>query len=122
MITNFEDITRELSDDELMLIPILEKGFKRHGANNPVKGPDIVKGVNAYAEKIGLPVRMTEARLRKCCNYIRSKSILPVIATSNGYFVSDDHDVIAKQILSLQERAAAIMACAKGLQRFLPQP
>jgi len=119
MITNFEEITRDLTADEMVFIPLLENGFRNHGPENPIKGPEIVAAVNEYAQKHNIKLRMTDARLRKCCNYIRTNSRLPVIATSNGYFISYNPEHITKQVRSLQERAGAIMACAAGLQRFL---
>jgi tetrahydromethanopterin S-methyltransferase subunit B len=50
---------------------------------------------------------------------IRSKGILPLIATSNGYYCSYDKQEIMEQIKSLQERADAIINSANGLKKFL---
>jgi len=52
-------------------------------------------------------------------NYLRVKSVLCVIATSEGYFTTDDPAIIEKNIRSLEERAGAIVAAADGLKRFL---
>ena len=119
MITGFEDITRPLSDDELKIVPVLCNNFKRHDKNNPVKAPVIVTGMNKYLVQHGYKIRMSQARLRKCCNFIRSKGMIPLIATSNGYYVSYNKEDVANQIKSLWERAGAIRACANGLQKFL---
>jgi hypothetical protein len=119
MITNFEIITEELNEKELKIIPILVNGFKNHSQSNPVKAPAIVRNMNNHLKKIGIDLTMTEPRLRKCCNYIRSNSIIPLIATSKGYFVSQDKDIIASQIKSLRERANSINNCANGLETFL---
>jgi len=53
--------------------------------------------------------------LRKLTHFLRCNSILPLIATSKGYYVSYDNAEIDKQIKSLQERAAAIIESANGL-------
>ena len=119
MITNFEEITEELSPDELELIPILISGLKTKTKAFKVKAPEIVHGMRNKISSMGLKTKMTEARLRKCINYIRSNSLLPVIATSKGYYVSYDKNEIENQILSLTERSRSIMNCAEGLKKLL---
>lgn len=115
MITNFETITDELTEHELSLVPLLVQGFRKHGINSPIKAPEIVHGMNRHLQS----KKFTEARLRKCVNYIRSNSIIPLIATSSGYYVSFDQDVIKSQIKSLEQRARSIQNCADGLNKFL---
>lgn len=119
MITNFEDVTKPLSEDEKKLIPILIKGFAGHGIDNPIKAPVICKMINDKKEQYGLKSNFTEERLRKISNFIRSQGILPLIATSSGYYVSYDANIISKQIRSLRDRADAILVSANGLYRFI---
>ena len=119
MIQNFEEITIELTDEEKRLIPILIDGFKRRSKDNSIKAPDIITKINDGKERLGLKKKLSEPRLRKLCNYIRSNSLLPLIATSNGYYCSYDKTEIEAQIISLQERADAIYNSAKGLRKFL---
>lgn len=115
MITNFEHITRELSADEKKLLPIIIKGLLKKKVINPVKAPEIVSGINTrFGRKV-----ISQARLRKLINLIRSKGIIPVIATSRGYYVSYDKEVIKSQVRSLNERAEAIVSAADGLKKFL---
>jgi hypothetical protein len=45
--------------------------------------------------------------------------MLPIIGSSNGYYVSYDPDVIQEQIKSLKERANSILGCSNGLSKFL---
>lgn len=118
-ITNFEKETTELTHEELKLIPLLICGFKTHKKNNPITAPAIVALVNKYCNDKKLGLKITEVRLRKCVNYIRANAMLPVMAASNGYYVSNDKKEIEKQIQSLLERAASIESCAKGLQNIL---
>lgn len=116
MITNFEEITNPLSDDELKLLPLLLRGFIRHSEDNPIKAPAIIEAINCRSD---IPIKLTGPRLRKLCNHIRRNGLLPLIATSKGYFTSHDPEVIQEQIRSLRERADAILACADGLESFI---
>lgn len=115
MITNFEQITADLNEYELSLVPAFINGFKHHSKQNPIKAPEILRKMKERGYKV------SDARLRKIVNYMRSKSILPVIATSQGYYTSFDPDEIRKQAKSLQERASAIESCANGMLAFLPE-
>ena len=119
MIKNFENITTYLNDEELKLISLLVKGFKSHSVNNPIKARDIITNMNAYLKGKGSDYKLSEPKLRRYCNYIRTKGILPLIATSKGYYVSYDKAEIRNQIESLNQRANSIKVCADGLQRFL---
>lgn len=118
MITNFEQYTHELTDEEKKLVPILIAGFKTKTKSNPITGADIVKAINSQKEKFGIKT-FSEPRLRKICNFIRAKGILPLISTSNGYYLSYDKEELRKQILSLNERADAIRNSAAGLEKML---
>lgn len=119
MIKNFEEVTNELNPIELSIIPIMVAGFNRHKKNDPIKAPDIVKNMNIHLKCKGIKLTMTEARLRKCCNHIRKNSIIPLIATSKGYYVSNDPQEISDQIQSLMQRANSIQECAQGMAKFL---
>ena len=115
MVENFEHITRDLSKDEKMLIPVLMDGLKKRSKDNPVKAPEIIKGLNKhYGRKV-----LSEPRLRKLCNLMRSTGMLPLIATSKGYYVSYAPEQIKSQIRSLKDRANAILASANGLEKWI---
>jgi predicted glycosyl hydrolase (DUF1957 family) len=119
MITNFEEITASLTEEEKDLIRVLVLSFSKRTAENPIKAPEIVKSVNDYLERNNKKQNFNEVRLRKSVNYIRVNGIIPLIATSNGYYTSYNRAQIVKQIESLRERASAILACADGLNKFL---
>jgi hypothetical protein len=119
MIKNFEKHTEELNEEEIKLVPILVNGFKRHGKNDPIKAPEIIKAINDKRVPLGLKNKFSEPRLRKCCNYIRTNGILPLMATSSGYYTSYDPQEIQAQIQSLNERANSILKSAEGLKKFL---
>lgn len=118
MITNFETETYELTPQELELIPILIQGFSKHGKDNPILSRDIVSSMQSFLDKRGINTKFTDARLRKCVNYIRSNAMLPLIATSNGYYISADVKELSNQIKSLRERAYSIQRCADGLYQI----
>lgn len=118
MLTNFETITNELTEEEMKVLPLLVYGFRSHTKANPIKAPEIVKAMNQYLEG-KTKLRMSEVRLRKFCNHIRSNGLLPLIATSDGYYCSTDREEIQKQITSLEERARSIQRCADGLKYFV---
>lgn len=115
MITNFENITHELSDIELEMLPLMVNGFKRYTKQYPIKEPEIVARFNSNNPK----TKLNGARLRKLVNHIRCHSMLPLIATSKGYYLSDDIAEIKNQIMSLRERANSINRCADGLLNYL---
>lgn len=121
MVKNFEEITHDLTKDELKVVQLLIKGFANRKKDNPIKGPEAVESINKFIT--GNPefngYHLTEPRLRKCCNYIRSNGLLPLIATTKGYHVSYNPDEIKTQIKSLEDRANAILSSANGLRKFL---
>lgn len=119
MVTNFEEITRTLEPEEKKLIRVLLAGFETKTKANPIKAPAIINAINAKKKEFGLTKKFSEPRFRKLCNFIRSKGMIPLIATSSGYYVSHDKEEIRKQIESLNERAMAIINSANGLKKFL---
>jgi hypothetical protein len=119
MIKNFEDYTQELTEIELSIIPYLINGLKTKTKDNPIKAPDIVNAMNVFFTHKEIAIKMTEPRLRKCVNHIRSIGALPIIATSKGYYVSNDNLDILEQIESLTQRANSMLKSAKGLKKFI---
>jgi hypothetical protein len=117
MIKTFEQFTYELTDKEKEILPVLINGFKFYNKNNPIKEPEIVRKFN---ERNG-NLKLSGVRLRKLVNHIRANSLLPLIATSKGYFVCYDKSIITTQIESLEQRANSINNCANGLKKLLSQ-
>lgn len=115
MVTNFELETAPLTEDEKRYVPIIIKGLSTKTKDKAIKSDEIVKALNQKYSYC----KMTGARLRKITNFIRSEGILPVIATTNGYYVSYDQEEIKSQIVSLLDRAQAIINSANGLKKFL---
>lgn len=118
MIQTFEHITQPLTSDEYKLVNVLVRGFRHRTKENPIKAPEIINSINRDYAKYGLTKKLTEPRLRKLVNYIRSNGILPLIATSSGYYCSINRDEINAQINSMKQRADAIINAANGLERY----
>jgi len=122
MVETFEDITAPLTEDELTVLPYLIAGLEKRTSKNPIRSPEIVKGLNANLDKYPIKkkkFKITGTRLRKMINHLRINSICPVMATSDGYFTSTDPEEIERNIRSLKDRARAILAAADGLNAFL---
>lgn len=118
MLTNFENITYELTEEEQKLVGDIVMAFQKYTKDNPIKAPEICAKIN---DNKLTKKPFTESRLRKICNYIRSNGMIPLIATSNGYYVDYSPEVLQSQIRSLKERASSIYRCAQGLEVFLPK-
>ena len=119
MIKNFEELTQDLAPEDLKLIPILVKGFKNHGPTNPIKLKDLMSSLNEYIQRSQLGKKVDDIRIRKLINFIRSSSIIPLLATHKGYFVSYDQKDITDQITSLEQRSQAIINASSGLSKFI---
>ena len=116
MIIGHENDTYELSQDEKILASKLIPHFKNRSKSNPVKAKEIVAGVNLVYK---LNTKFSEVRLRKIVNYYRVNSILPIISTCKGYYVSYDPEDINEMIKSLNQRAKSILDCSEGLKIFI---
>lgn len=114
MITGFEVETKPLdSYEEGVLVPVVARGLRAHlGKGMAITGSAICKSLTRLGYKIN------GARLRKVVNHIRTNGVVPgVIATSNGYYVTDDRDEVFDYVVGLESRASAIMAVSESLKR-----
>lgn len=116
MVKGHEEFTHDLTEQEyelaVRIAPILQSKTKE----NPVLSSQIIDGVN---KKWNPKPKLTDARLRKIINYYRTQSILPVISTSKGYYVSFEEDEINSMVQSLTQRANSIIEASFGLNRIL---
>jgi hypothetical protein len=110
------DSAKELSEYELnTLLPALIAGFSTKTIDNTIHADDIVKALTAKEYKI------TPRRLRKCVNYIRTNSLLPLMGNVNGFYCSNNTEEIQKQIASLNASASTYLKAADGLKKFITQ-
>ena len=118
MITNFSEQTQELNDYELKsLLPIIIQGLKtKIGKDKAVTNKHICKALKNFGHKL------TDSRLRKIIHHIRANDLVPLlIATSKGYYVSNNDEEIQDYIKSLQERANSILFIKNCLQKQLSE-
>jgi len=118
MITNFEEITAPLTNDEKAIVKLLMSLFGKTKKDAPVKSYKIVDDINNLKNFIVIKNEITGVTVRKLVNFIRRHGLLPVISTSKGYYVSYDREEISKAVKSLQERAEAIQMASFGLEKF----
>lgn len=120
MLDGFEDITEELTEDELKyVLPPVVNGFKNHGKNNPIKASDIVQKMKGFCSDKKMDIKFNDVKLRKFVHHIRIRGLLPLLASSKGYYCSYDKAEIKGQIDSLNQRANSISNAAKGLSAFI---
>lgn len=114
-----------LNDEEIAFLPTLKRVLLKTNPRKPLYAKQIVSGVNKRRDEgisnYCLTKPFTEARLRKMINYFRCTATLPVISTSNGYYVSYERDEIIAMIKSLRARAEAIFAASDGMAYILKQ-
>lgn len=113
MINNFEDFTAELTDYEKNdIVPALVERLKvRVGSSQAIRNKELCRILTANGLK-----GLSEARVRKCINYIRRKGLVKhLIANSKGYFVATSIEQAERYIHSLHQREYAIKAVADVL-------
>ena len=115
MLTNFEKITTELREFEIeFILPDVIEVLKNQ--KKPITSKKLLENINQ-----GKNYTLNDVRFRKMVNYIRSNSILPIISTHRGYFVSYDEKELSDQIKSLYQRSNSIQDSAFGLNKILKE-
>jgi len=110
MIDGFEDITYELTDFEKnQVVPkMVECLSKKFGKDKAIKNKEIIE---EFDDEFG--IKLTQARNRKIIGYIRLNGLVErLMATSKGYYISDDNFELLKYINSLHQRANMILMMA----------
>jgi hypothetical protein len=113
MITNYENITEGLTQEETKIIlpKVVELVRWRRGKENAVTNRKLVNLLTAMGHDV------CEPRIRKMINQIRLNGIVKnLLATSKGYYITTDHEEIKNYVKSLRERASAINAIADTFQ------
>jgi hypothetical protein len=82
---------------------------KQIGSDNAIKNADIqseiFNAINYQADAV---------QIRRIINYIRKRSIVPLlISSSRGYFVSQNDAEVAQYVATLQSRANEILCAVK---------
>ena len=115
MIVNFEEITKEISDEEIKILESVKQGFIAHtGKENAITGKVIASKLNSKFN-----MNLTDVRIRKIVNYLRSVENIPILASSKGYYFSTDKTEIELEIASMQQRINSIEKAKNGLRKFI---
>jgi len=128
MIRNFEEYTHEMTPDEQNhIVPFLVHMLTL--AINKEKAITNKKMVNAFnthykrlyyqgqGEKL---LKTSGPRIRKLIHIIRVSDTIPMlVASSKGYYISDDKDEIETYIGSIEDRIRSIYQIRRALKRQL---
>ena len=120
MIEGFENITAELSDQEIReILPLVIGGLrKRIGKERSITGSTIVRKLNSFCMSKGIKYKLTGVRLRKMINYIRIRgTLLAVCSTSRGYFIAANKAELEDCIESQKQRIRAQQMVVDSLER-----
>lgn len=112
MITNFEELTEELNEYELSLLPNIVKRLKsKVGAENAVTSTEVIKAYKIAGFK------MTGPRWRKIINHIRVNNLVELlISTSKGYYIATTEEEVRNYLESLKQRINSITSVYDSLE------
>lgn len=112
-LLRFEPETTKLTEYELKLVPIVVNILKsRLGKENAITNNNLVNRMS----KLGFS-SITPERMRKIINHIRIFDQLAcLVASSKGYYISNDEQEISAYIDSLRGREEAIREVRLALE------
>jgi hypothetical protein len=103
----------ELNQNEMKIVSVLISILEK--AEKPVHTPLLLSQINKSLE-----TSFSQSALRRVINYIRGKSLSPIVCVSGtGYEITTSKRKIKEQINSLNKRASSIVSSAHGLKKFL---
>ncbi len=113
MIRGFESYTQPITKkEEKFIVPIVVNVLRKaYQDDKKIKSLQIAKKVQKAGHSIQEPT------VRKIIHYIRVNGLLPVLSSSEGYYISKDISKINACVESLTQRADAIMEVAYALER-----
>ena len=108
MLKGFEDITYELTKEEMEKLPIVVKGLQtKIGKQKAVTSTKICDALNIIGP-----------RLRKMINHIRINNLIfGLCSSSNGYFIAENEKEINEYIISLKQRIKAQVDVLNALEQ-----
>ena len=108
MINDFENITYELTESELDLIPKILNGLTaRNGKDMAVSGTTICQAL-----------KIKGARLRKIINYIRVNHLIyGLCSCGKGYYIASTLEELEGCIISLRQRVASQVKVLNALEK-----
>jgi hypothetical protein len=107
MINDFENITYELTEDELNKVPLIIKGISMR------KGKAMAVSGSLICEKMNLK----GPRLRKIINYIRVKNLhFGLCSCGKGYYTANTLKELEECVISLKQRIASQVKVLNALE------
>lgn len=116
MIQGFTQQTEPLNEYERdTLLPVICRGLSNKvGEARAITNTAITKAMK------GAGYQLTEARLRKIINHIRTTGLIKwLIATSKGYYIATSRQEMEDYIGSLRGRELAIRAVRESMEKQL---
>lgn len=117
MLPGFEQHTKSLNKTQVeILVPIFLKGFKgKIGKSNAITSTEIIDKI-----KCRYNVELSDSTVRKVVNHIRNNNLLPgLIASSEGYYISNNIQDVKRYIDSLSARINEITRIKNGMVEHL---
>lgn len=114
MVDCFERETAPLTEyEEQTLLPIMVKCLNKHrGKEQAISNGKMMEGLENCGYSVG-----GSARIRKLINHIRINGLVDcLMASSSGYYITDDPWEMKRYIESLQGREDAICAVKEAMQ------
>ena len=107
MLRGYENITYELTDDELAIVDPIVRGLgARVGKVNAVTNKEIQEKMN-----------LTSARVHKIINYIRINNLVFGLCSSGcGYYVAENNKELEDCMISLKQRIYSQMKTLHALE------
>lgn len=107
MLRGYENITYELTDDELAIVDPIVRGLgARVGKVNAVTNKEIQEKMN-----------LTSARVHKIINYIRINNLVFGLCSSGcGYYVAENNQELEDCMISLKQRIYSQMKTLHALE------
>lgn len=101
-MTNFEDITHPLTKMEMGHVDTIYNLLLQATKQKQLSNGQLLAEINWRSES---EEKLTPPRIRKIIRYLRINKKVPIIATSKGYFISNNIEELKKQSKSLGQRA-----------------
>ena len=114
MINGFEMETAPLNEKEESLLPFVIALLETHKG----KAKAITNKTISYNILVQKYEKIDGPRIRKIINHIRTNNLIScLMASNNGYYVTDDPEEIKDYIRSLKGRAEAILAVVEAMEK-----
>jgi hypothetical protein len=116
MIRTFEEYTHSMTEFEInIVVPIITKQLELCiGKENALTNSTLIKSLSIRE------IKTSEPRIRHIIHVLRVSDTIPfLIATSKGYYISNDIDEINEYIGSIEDRLRSIYDIRRSLKRQL---